>query len=55
MSDYNNKKTDSLVVNDQSFKDFETSVQKWCLVDSQIKLVNEKLRILQEVEDMMNK
>jgi uncharacterized protein YlzI (FlbEa/FlbD family) len=48
MSDYNNKKTDSLVVNDQSFKDFETSVQKWCLVDSQIKLVNEKLRIIRE-------
>jgi len=48
MSDYNNKKTDSLVINDQSFKDFETSVQKWCLVESQIKLVNEKLRIIRE-------
>ena len=48
MSDYNNKKTDFLVINDQSFKDFETSVQKWCLVDSQIKLVNEKLRIIRE-------
>jgi len=48
MSDYNNKKTDSLFINDESFKDFETTVQKWCLVDSQIKLVNEKLRIIRE-------
>lgn len=48
MSDYNNKKTDSLVINDQGFKDFETSVQKWCLVETQIKLVNEKLRTIRE-------
>jgi len=48
MNNYNNKNTGSLVVKDSAFKDFETNIQKWSLIESQLKSVNEKIKVIRD-------
>jgi chaperonin cofactor prefoldin len=48
MNNYNNKNTGHLVVKDSEFKDFETNIQKWSLIETQLKTVNEKIKVIRD-------
>jgi|APCry1669189534_1035231.scaffolds.fasta_scaffold53965_2 Family of unknown function (DUF5760) len=48
MNNYNNKNTGNLVVKDTEFKEFETNIQKWSLIEAQLKTVNEKIKVIRD-------